>query len=132
MAKKQTLTRLGRPVTVPPVVDWGKSKVVKGESVDLQKIVTGYSAGYQPHAHQDVTFEEISLQDMTEDQFDLPDVEQFKRLDVVEQVQVRSNLQAMQNAFNAKFEEHKNAYQANAKPVKDPIAPEEPETPPEQ
>lgn len=132
MAKK-TVKRFGRTVSGPTFKEWGKSKVVKGEGVDLQKIVTGYSAGYQPMAHQEVDFQTIDLQDITEDQFDLPDIEQFQRLDVVEQVQVRSNLQIMQNALNGKMDTLKQQYAQKAKPVADPI-PEPPkkEEPPKE
>lgn len=98
----------------PKVVDWGKKITVPGEAVDLKTLVTGYKAGAFPMAQPGVNFD-LDLKDFTEDHFDLPDVDQFRRMDIIDQQQVLANLDGLKRGIDSKIATAKQQLEAEYK-----------------
>lgn len=87
-----------------------KKITVPGEAMTIDEAI-GTHARFSPYIAQNAIYFHPDLNEITEDQFDMPDAEKFSRLDPTEQVQVQQNINGLKEHFNRLIEIRKSEYQ---------------------
>jgi beta-xylosidase len=90
--------------------DVGKSMTVQGEALSVKDLFRAHANGFPlPSARQELVID-LPLEELTEDTFDMPDLEEFRRLDPTERAMARNNLAALGQALKDKVAKRKADY----------------------
>ncbi len=89
----------------------GKLITVSGEAMSIGEAVNLHSTAFSSLVTQPIYFHP-DLNEMTEDQFDMPDSSKFGQLDPIDQIQVAENLVNLQTHLNQLIENRKAEYNA--------------------
>lgn len=94
----------------------GESLTVPGEATPIEQLIALHAQGFPlPLARQEIDLGD-GLNDLLEDQYDLPTPEEYQRLDLVERQQVRENLRQLGSTLTASIEKRRKELEAISAP----------------
>jgi hypothetical protein len=91
-------------------VELGKKMTIPGQAQDIKDLVQAYVSGFPLPLAKDEINLNVDISELTEDMFDFPDLEQYARLDPVEQFQVKNNLNQFIHHITSEFNNLKGKY----------------------
>ena len=116
------LKRAPRPKRKKP--QGGKKLVVPGQAAEVRNLFESFASGFPlPSARMELDFD-VELNEITEDAFDMVDLEQYARLDPTEQIYAKQNLLGLKQSLISKLDRrHAEYLEAEAEP-EIPVPPE--------
>jgi hypothetical protein len=120
MPRKQNVRQYPNNHKNPPK---GEQMTTPGQASSIRDIISAHMSGYPlPTGRQPINLN-VDLTEITEDQFDFPDIEKFAYMDPVDQQQTMENLNTFVNHVTTEFNKLKQDYEAqtDADPTNDPV-----------